>query len=357
MPPRASTLVAVSAAVLTACSGSKEGGTGVALVTVDPPAAALCIGDSLAFTAHLLDASGDTVPGSAVRWSSSAPSLVSVDSVSGFARALAFGTAQITASVGSLRSATPGRLDVPSDLTAETVPDTVVLAPGDTFTLGARLRRVSSGPTPTRTPVIAALDTAPASITAAGLVTAKAVGTATFTLSACGFTGHGAAQVYTPPDSATGTGYLWLSGPVEVRYRLGTSVRNYLLSSRKPAFQAFGFANPKGRSFAYEDTVQLAGPGTFALDSLRSSEVSSASCAPPRPFAAYGDSTLSSLLSLHGGAAAVTSYSTAGGFRAVSGRISGRMSGYLNGILTTLDTLRLIYTFSAPLRDSTGVCP
>ena len=103
--------------------------------------------------------------------------------------------------------------------------------------------------------------------------------------------------------------------------------------------------------------MQLAGPGTFALDSLRSSEVSSASCAPPRPFAAYGDSTLSSLLSLHGGAAAVTSYSTAGGFRAVSGRISGRMSGYLNGILTTLDTLRLIYTFSAPLRDTTGVCP
>ncbi len=358
MPPRAASFLAVSAAaLLAACSGSKEGGTGVAVVAVDPPAAALCVGDSLTFTAHLLDASGDTVTGSQVRWTSSAPQAVAVDSVSGVARALAFGTAQITASVGALRSATPGRLDVPSDLLAELVPDTVVLAPGDTFTVGARFRRVSTGPVPSRVPAIAPLDTAPASITALGLVTAKAAGTATFSVSGCGFTGQGAAQVYTPPDSLTGTGYLWLSGPVQLRYRLATVARNYVLTSKKPAFQVYGRGSPQGRQFAYEDTLQLAAVGTFPVDSIRSSEVGAAQCAPPRPFAVYGDSAPSSLLSLRGGSAAVTTFSTTTGFRAVSGRVRASMSGFVGGNLTSLDTLQAVFTFSVPVRDSTNACP
>jgi len=294
-----------------------------------------------------------------VRWTSSAPQLVSVDSVSGLARALAFGTAQITASVGSVRSATPGQLDVPSDLLPEFVPDTVVLAPGDTFTLGVRLRRVSIGPVPTRTPVIAPLDTAPASITASGLVTAKPTGsgTATFSLTACGLTGHGAARVFAPPDSLTGTSYLWLSGPVELRVTLAAAVHNFALTAVRSAFQIFGGKGANGQQFAYEDTLRLTAAGTFPLDSLGSSEVGSVPCTPPRPFAVYGDNAPSSLLSMHGGSAAVTTFSTAGAFRAISGRVVGRVRGFVNGVLTTLDTLQAIYTFSAPLRDTTGVCP
>jgi hypothetical protein len=344
------------AVLLAACSGSKEGGAGVAVITVDPAAAALCIGDTLFLKAHLLDASGDTVTGSAVRWTSSAPQMVSVDSASGLARAIAFGTAQITASVGSLRSATPGQLDVPSDLLPTFLPDTVVLAPGDTFSLVPQLRRASAGPRPNHTPVIAALDTAPARITGAGLVTAKAAGTASLSLSACGFTGHGAAKVFVPPDSSTGLGYLWLSGQSQIRFGFQTIVHNFPLSSKKPAFQVFSGKGANGQQFAYEDTVPLAGPGSFVLDSLRSSEVATAQCTPPRPFALYGDNSPSSLLSMRG-TVAITSYSTSPGFRAVSGRLVGWMSGFANGILTRLDTLSTIFTFSAPLRDTTGVCP
>ncbi len=359
MRSRTSPILAASAAcLLAACSGSKEGGTGVAVVAVDPPLTALCVGDSLTFAAHLLDASGDTVPGAPVRWTSSAPQFVSVDSVSGVAHAVAFGTAQITATAGALRSATPGRLDVPSDLVAETVPDTAVLAPGDTFTLGARLRRLSAGPVPSRTPAIAPLDTAPASITAQGLVTAKAAGTATFSLSGCGFAGQGAAQVYAPPDSLTGTGYLWASGPAELRVRLATEAFNFVLLNQKPAVQLFGSAAANKINYAYEDTLRLSGTGTLALDSLRSDEISnSLPCAPPRPFAIYGDaSALTTLLSMHGGSAAVTSYVQHTGWVAVSGRVVVGMRGYL-GISSHLDTLRTIFTFSVPLRDSTGACP
>jgi len=358
VPPRRNLAPVVPfALLLAACSGSTEGGTGVARVTVTPAAAALCIGDTFTFKAQVLDASGAAAGGSGVVWTSSDTGAVSVDRASGLVRALAFGAAQITASVGNLRSVTPGRLDVPSDLVAETVPDTVVLAPGDTFTVGARLRRLSVGPWPAHVPAIAPLDTTPASITAGGLVTAKTSGTATFSVSGCGFAGHGAAQVFTPPDSLTGVGYLWLSGARELRVRFSAVAFNFQLLSKKPAFQVFGSAAHNTVNYAYEDTVQLGGPGMFALDSLRSQEVSnSLPCAPPRPFAVYGDATnANTLLSLHGGSAAVTGYGPHAGWAAVSGRVMGPMSGFL-GLASKLDTLQAIYTFSSPLRDSANVC-
>ena len=358
MTVRATAVLALAGAAALACN-SLPGDGGGAAVTVQPQTAALCVGDSLTFSAQVLDASGHVVAGQPVRWSSSAPATVAVDSVNGVAHALALGTAQITAAAGGLRSAKPGRLDVPSDLSPELVPDTVVLAPGDTFTLGARLRRLSAGPVPSRTPLITPLDTAPAGIAATGLVTAKAAGIATFSVSACGFLGHGAAQVYAPPDSLTGTGYLWLSGPVEVRARLGTSVRNFSLTSTKPAFQVSGSAAGGAKQFAYEDTLRLAAAGTFPVDSITSGEATpAATCSPPRPFALYGDNgTLTVLLSVRGGSAAVTSFASRTGYAVVSGRAVTRVRGYVNGVLTTLDTLQAIYTFSAPLRDSTGVCP
>ena len=356
MTHRARALLAVCAAGLAACSGSKEGGTGVAVVTVQPLAVALCVGDSTTFTAHVLDASGDTVAGSPIRWTSSAPLQVAVDSVSGVAHALALGTAQITASAGGLRSTTPGRLDVPSDLSPEFVPDTVVLAPGDTFTLGVRLRRLSAGPVPSRTPVISASDDAVASLDAAGLVAAKTPGTASLTLAACGFPGHGAARVFTPPDSAAGLGYLWLSGPGEVRLSQSTLALNFTTSSKKPAFQIAGSA-ASSNHFVYEDTLPLLGMGPYPLDSLTSTESNTAACNPPRPFALYGDQpSFTALVSLRGGSAAVTTYSTAAGFRMVAGRVMTRMRGFFGGV-TAVDTLQAIYTFSAPLRDTTNVCP
>ena len=297
------------------------------------------------------------MPGSSIRWTSSAPQTVAVDSVSGLAHALALGTTRISASVGSLLSANPGRLDVPSDLDPQFVPDTVVLAPSDTFTLGVRLKRKSAGPVPNRTPVITPSSDAIASLDATGLVTATTTaGTSSLALTACGFTGHGAARVFTPPDSVTGLGYLWLSGPAELRASLGAVVRNFTLTSKKPAFQIFGGKGSNGQQFAYEDTLQLTTTGIFPLDSISSSAVTSAQCAPPRPFAVYGDNTPSALVTMHGGSAAVTTFVQTG-YRAVSGRVISRVRGFVNGVVLSIDTLQAIYTFSAPLRDTTGVCP
>ncbi len=354
-------IILCAATALAACKGKSDGGTGVAgSILITPKAAALCIGDSLAFIAQVLEAAGNPVPAAKVRWSSSAPNAASIDTASGMARALEFVTgAQITATSGGIQSAQPASLDVPGDLSPEFVPDAAVLAPGDTMTIGVRLRRTAStGPVPARTPVIAPLDTTVASLAASGLVTAKAAGTASFSLGACGLTGHGAVQVFTPPDSATGLGYLWLSGPAELRVSLGTVATNYVLTSQKRAFQIYGSTNSKANQFAYEDTLPLKGPGVFPVDSLSSTEVGqNITCAPPRPFAVYGASApLTSITSMRGGSAAVTTYTSHTTWSAISGRVTTQMQGIVNGVASVV-TLRAIFSFSAPLRDSTNACP
>ncbi len=333
-------------------------------VTVQPGAAALCVGDSLAFTAQVLDSSGHLVSSPQLLWSSSAPQVASVDPSSGMAHALSTGSTQITAASGGGRSA-PAALAVPADLVPEFVPDSVVLAPGDTMTLGVRLRRRSTGPVPNRTPVIAPFDSSVASLNAAGLVTAKVAGRAGLSLAACGQQGGGAVDVFTPPDSVTGLAYLWLSGAKELRVRLPVRALNFTRTGGGPAFQVVGPVNNTTRFFLYEDTVPLTGPGAYALDSLKSSEVTQVlACQPPRPFAMYTDqanvSQLTQLFGLHGAAAQLTSFAPQNGYKAVSGRLVFRMRGEVSGQLGPgggADTLAAIYTFSAPLVSWAGVCP
>ncbi len=361
MPHQLSRCLAVAAAIAAAgCSAKGESSTAVAgSVIVEPSEAGLCIGDSVAFHAAVLDAAGDTIRDARVRWSSSAPEAVSIDSVSGVARADTFGAAVIAATSGGVRSASPAHLDVPQDLVAEFVPDTVVLAPGDTFTLGARLRSLSGLLAPTRRPEIAPFDSAIARLDTTGLVTAKSVGTQGLSVSACGSTGHGAARVFVPPDSATGAAYLWASGPAQIRLSLPARAFNFKLSDSGPTFQISSFVgtplNPI-RGFVYQDTVPLTGVGMFPVDSVRSDSLQTAKCRAPRPYAAYSDYTTTLLISIRGGATTVTSYGPKGSFTAVSGRMVARMRGVVSGA-SQLDTLQAIYTFSAPLKDTTGVCP
>ena len=248
---------------------------------------------------------------------------------------------------------------MPSDLDPQFVPDTVVLAPGDTFTLGARLRRKSAGPVPNHTPVIAPLDTAPASLTATGLVTAKAAGTASLSLTACGFTGHGAARVFTPPDSVTGQAYLWVSPPAELHLSLPALLNNFTTTAGQPAFQVFsivGASNPPAVAFVYEYAATLSATGTFRIDSLLTMEAGAAPCAPPRPFAIFSLGLQTDLLSLSGGKTVVTSFASMGNYAAASGRATLQMRGTVGGVFTQVDTVSAIYTFSAPLVTNSTAC-
>ena len=354
---------ALAVAALAAAVGCKDMlpfGT----VTVSPPTAALCVGDSLAFTAQVLDNSGNPVASPRVLWTSSAPQAVTIDPARGVAHAVATGSARITASSGGATSA-PATLDVPADLVPEFVPDSVVLAPGDTMTLGVRLRRVSAGLVPAHVPLIAPSSGPVATQDASGLVTAKAAGSAGLSLSACGHQGAGGVTVFDPPDSVSGWAYLWLSGAGEVRARLPARAGNFARTGGGPGFQVVSpFDNPS-RFFLYEDTVALAAAGAFPLDSLRTTEVTdSLACRPPRPFAMFTDQTspaaVTLLFGLRGDSLHVTTFVRHTGFAAVSGRMLFRMRGEVAGQLGpggSPDTLAAVYTFSAPLVTWGGVCP
>ena len=341
------------------CGGGGGGGTGPSYtVTVQPTSAAMCVGDNLAFTSLVLDGSGHPVAGAAPSWSSGTPQVASIDPASGVAHAIATGTTGIVATYGGARSSA-ATLDVPADLVPQFVPDTVVLAPGDTMTLRVRLRRASSGPVPAgHVPAITPGNGAVASIDASGLVTAKTAGRAPLALSACGQQGGGAADVFSPSDSVTGSGYLWLSGAAELRVRLPARGLNFARTGGAPAFQIVAPGGTATRFFLYEDTVRLSAPGPFPLDSLLTGEVTTnLACAPPRPFAMYADQpALTLLLGLHGGTTTVTTFASRGSYAVISGRTQTRMRGAVPGS-SRVDTLQAVFTFSAPLKDTLNVCP
>lgn len=363
---RGAALVAVAFAALWGCTDLLPVPTvaPAASVTVTASAAAICVGDSLAFTAQVLDDSGRPVVAPQLVWSSSAPQVVSVDSSRGIAHALTTGSTSITASSGGTRSA-PVSLDVPGDLLPEFVPDSVVLGVGDTMTLGVRLLRASGGPLPSHTPVITPFSSRVASLDAAGLVTAKDTGRASLALSVCGQAGGGAADVFTPPDSVTGSSFLWLSGAAELRFRRPAQAINFTRTGGGPGFQIVAPPSDSMHFFLYEDTVSLAGPGTYLLDSLKSTEVSaSLPCRPPRPFANYTDRTnltqLTLLFGLRGDSLRVTTFTQRAGVTSVSGRMRFRVRGEVAGQVGPgggPDTLAAIYTFSVPLVTVTGACP
>ena len=102
-------------------------------VTVTPAAAELtALGETVRFTAQVLDQNGNVMAGAAVTWSSSDASVAAVDA-SGLATAAGSGTATITATSGSASGTAAG--------TVAQAPGSVVVTPAaDTVTRGDTLR-------------------------------------------------------------------------------------------------------------------------------------------------------------------------------------------------------------------------
>jgi hypothetical protein len=349
------------AVLLAACSDSEPTPPRTLTIGILPQSAALCVGDSLTLTARVTDASGQPVSGVALSWASSAPEAIEVAQASGIAHALTTGSAVVTASAQGVTS-NRAAIDVPADLVPEFVPDSVVLAPGDTMTLGVRLRRISGGLVPAHVPVFTPYDSAVASLDATGLVHAKTAGRVGLSVSACGRQGGGAVDVFSPTDAVTGNAYLWLSGPAELRARMPARAVNFTGKNGQPAYQVFSSVGPSGtptQLFVYEDTVRLSGVGSYPLDSLLTGELlppNNPACVPPRPFAVYTAGTQTLLLSLTAGTARVTTFTPQAAYTAISGRLLFRVRGAIPGA-TQVDTLAAIYMFSAPLVDSAGACP
>lgn len=87
--------------VVAACSKEPtDSDNGITTINVSQASSFGLVGDSVQFTARVIDGNGQTVQGAAVQWSSSATNVATVSS-SGFVTGRAVGTTTVTASVGT----------------------------------------------------------------------------------------------------------------------------------------------------------------------------------------------------------------------------------------------------------------
>ena len=84
--------------------GNTGPGATVARVDIVAGRSRMAVGDTVTFVARAYDNASNVLALATIRWTSSAPAVLAVDSVSGFARARARGSAQVTATAGSALS-------------------------------------------------------------------------------------------------------------------------------------------------------------------------------------------------------------------------------------------------------------
>src|SRR5213080_1316179 len=187
--------VTAGAATITATSEGQSGTTTitvstvpVASVTVSPSTASVQVGQTVQLTATSKDASGNPLSGRPVSWGSS-DRAAARESAGRVVAGVTAGAATITAtSEGQSGTATVTVSTVP--VASVTVsPSTASVQVGQTVQLTATPKDASGNPLSGRTVSWGSSNTAVATVTASGLVTGKAAGTATITATSEGKSG------------------------------------------------------------------------------------------------------------------------------------------------------------------------
>lgn len=199
--------VGAGAATVTATIDGKSGSAGVtvvlppaASVTVSPPDALLDLGASITLTATVRDGNNNPIAGKAVTWTSSAPSVATVNQ-QGTVTALTEGTAQVTASADGVAGAATitVRIAVASVAVA---PSSGALLVGATLQLAATPQSATGAALPGRAVAWSTSNPTVATVSSSGLVTARAAGAATISASSEGKTGTAAITVTAVPVAA-----------------------------------------------------------------------------------------------------------------------------------------------------------
>jgi uncharacterized protein YjdB len=170
----------------------------VASVTVTPATASVTVGQTTTLQAQTLDASGATLTGRVVTWTTSNAGVATVSS-SGVVTGVAAGTATITAtSEGKSGTSTVTVTALP--VASVTVsPTTLSLLAGQTGTLTATVRDAANNVLTDRQVTWTSSNTAVATVAPNGSVTAVAPGTATITAASEGRTGSATVTVSPVP--------------------------------------------------------------------------------------------------------------------------------------------------------------
>lgn len=170
------------AAVVLGCGGGGGGGTGTTVsvnsVTIAPPNPSVAELQTVQLTATARDASGGAIAGKTFTWSSSAQTIATVNASSGLVSGVAAGTAQISASTDGKTGTVPVTVTpVPSSVQITTPPDSL-LSKGATLQLTAVVRNASNAVIAGAPVTWSSSNTAAATVSGTGLVTATADGIA-----------------------------------------------------------------------------------------------------------------------------------------------------------------------------------
>lgn len=167
----------------------------VSQIALSPGSTTLVAGQTQSFTAQPKDAAGNAISGITVGYSIDDPNVASVSL--GVVTALKPGTAKLTATSGTVSTSATITV-IPAVATITIAPAAPSISIGQTVQLTATLRDAAGGTITGRTVTWTSSSDATASVSSAGLVTAKANGSATITADVEGQKGTAVVEVKPP---------------------------------------------------------------------------------------------------------------------------------------------------------------
>lgn len=197
----------IALAMMLGCSGaasdtvSPSGNGAAAAIAITPSAPSVALGSQLALQAQVQDASGQSIPGATVFWSSSDTTVVSVSSA-GVVTGRSIGTAQVAASTSGQSAVVPVTVAPVSVASLSVAPTTAILVVGGSAALQAVAYDASGAQLTGRTVTWASSAPQVATVDGSGNVTGVTAGTASITATCEGKTASAAITVALIPVAA-----------------------------------------------------------------------------------------------------------------------------------------------------------
>lgn len=180
---------------------SPSGSNAAAAIAITPSAPSIALGSRLALQAQVQDASGQTVSGATVFWSSSDTTIVSVSSA-GVVTGLSLGTAQVAASTSGQSAVVPVTVAPVPVASLAVAPTAATLVVGGSAALQAVAYDASGAQLTGRTVTWASSVPQVATVDGSGNVTGVTAGTASITATCEGKTASAAITVAVIPVAA-----------------------------------------------------------------------------------------------------------------------------------------------------------
>ena len=191
------------AAVAWSCGGSIAGvdaapGNDVAAIDIVPASFTLVIGSEAPFQAAVHDAAGQLLPNVPVVWSVKDTTIARISS-SGVVSARSVGNTQIAASANGISAIATVTVQLPPVVSVLVLPLTQTLVLGQTATFTATPRDVNGAPLSGRVVTWTSDNEGVATVAQNGVVTSRAVGSATITVASEGVSGSATVMVTPVP--------------------------------------------------------------------------------------------------------------------------------------------------------------